>query len=224
MPNIEPIDDPAIPGILSIDRYSTYLAACSGDRAQAVRLYAWNVAMSAALWGGFNVMEVALRNAMHEQLAKLARREDWWNGQVPLFPYERQRVTDVVQEMTREKGAALKPGHVVADLTLGFWVKLLANGYHQRLWVPALQYAFPNIKGLRRDLHRDLERLRKLRNRVAHHEPVFARNLADDHAKVLAVLDTISPAARAWADHDSRAPQVLATRCATILGQVPTSF
>ena len=226
MPNInsEPIDNAAIPAVLSLDRHSTYLAACHGDQARAVRLYGWNVAISAALWGGFNIMEVALRNAMHEQLTKLAGREDWWNGRLPLFPYEQSKVTDVVAAMMAEKGAALRPGHVVADLTLGFWVKLLANGYHQRLWVPALQFAFPNINRRRRDLHRDLERLRKLRNRAAHHEPVFARNLADDHARVLSVLDTISPAAKDWVDHDSRVPQVLATRQAMVDGQVPTSF
>ena len=224
MPAMDPIDDAAIPAVLSIDRHSTYLLACRGDQAQAVRLYAWNVAISAALWGGFNVMEVALRNAMHEQLTKLAGREDWWNGSIPLFAYERNQVADAVAAMTAQKGPALTPGHVVADLTLGFWVKLLANGYHQRLWVPALQFAFPHSTGLRRDLHRDLERLRKLRNRAAHHEPVFARNLADDHAKVLLVLATISPAARTWVDHDSRVPQVLAARQATVQGQLPTSF
>ncbi|MDR1790860.1 MAG: hypothetical protein LBR20_04270 [Propionibacteriaceae bacterium] len=105
-PIICPIDDPAIPCILSLDRHSTYLDACNGDQGQAVRLYAWNVAISAALWGGFNVMEVALRNTMHTQLARWVGREDWWNGKVPLFPFEQQKVADVVQAMKQEKGSA----------------------------------------------------------------------------------------------------------------------
>lgn len=178
MTNTEPIDDPAIPRVLSTDRYATFLAACNGNQEQAVRLCSWNIAMSAALWGGFSVMEIALRNAMHDQLVRWVNRDDWWNGNVPLFPLEKNKIIEAVRSVSKEKGPRLTAGHVVADLTLGFWVKLLSNGYHQRLWVPALQYAFPNITGTRRDLHRDLERLRKLRNRIAHHEPIFARNLS----------------------------------------------
>jgi hypothetical protein len=56
-------------------------------------LYVWNVAISAALWGGFNVMEVALRNTMHTQLALWVGMEDWWNGKVPLFPFGGQSPT-----------------------------------------------------------------------------------------------------------------------------------
>jgi len=220
----EAIDDPAIPILLSPSRYSTYLAASSGDQAQAVRLYAWNVAMSSALWGDFHVLEVTLRNAMNDQLCAHFGRADWWDARIPLHPFESDRIRDAISGVRAQQGPGYTPGHVVAELSFGFWTGLLANRYHQRLWVPILQHAFPHMVGTRRDLHRDLERLRRLRNRTAHHEPVFARNLADDHVKTLLVLNMISPAAHAWVAHDSRIPAVLATRQATIHGQVPTSF
>ena len=221
---IDPIDDPAIPGLLSAGRYATYLAATSGNQAQAVRLYAWNVAMCSALWGDFHVLEVTLRNALHDQLVAASGRVDWWNAALPLHQFETARINEAIREVAAQKGPAATPGHVVAELNFGFWTGLLANRYHQRMWVPILQYAFPHNQGTRRGLHADLERLRRLRNRTAHHEPVFARNLADDHATTLAVLGMISPAARAWVAHDSRIPAVLATRQAVLLGQQPTSF
>jgi len=220
----DPIDDPAIPGLLSRDRFSTYLAATGGNQKQAVRLYAWNVAASSALWGDFNVLEVALRNSLSDQLAAAAGQVDWWNAALPFHRFEITRLTQAVHDVASQKGTSATPGHVVAELSLGFWTGLLGNKYHQRLWVPILQHGFPQIIGTRRALHTDLERLRRLRNRVAHHEPVFARNLAHDHARTLAVLEMICTPARAWVARDSRIPAVLADRQPTISGQIPTSF
>jgi len=220
----DPIDDPAIPGLISPGRLSTYLASTGGDKRQAVRLYAWNVAASAALWGDFNVLEIALRNALNDQLTVAAGQADWWNASIPFHRFEVTRLTQAVHEVTTEKGRSATPGHVVAELSLGFWTGLLGNKYHQRLWVPFLQHAFPHMIGTRRALHADLERLRRLRNRVAHHEPVFARNLAHDHGRTLAVLEMICAPARVWVAHDSRLPSVLAERQLTISGQLPTSF
>jgi len=224
MTTTDPIDDPAIPALLSLDRHSTYLSATGGDAAQAVRLYSWNVAVSSALWGDFHVLEVTLRNALHEQLSEYAGQDDWWTTPMPLHISEIRRVSEAVRAVSSLKGPAATPGHVVADLSFSFWTGLLANRYHQRLWVPALRYAFPHISCTRRDLHRDLERLRRLRNRTAHHEPVFARDLPSDHSKVLRVLGMISPAARAWVAHDTRIPAVLAARHPTVIGQRPTTF
>jgi len=168
MTSVQPIDDPAIPGLPSLSRHATYLAATHGIQPQAVRLYAWNVTISSALWGDFHVLEVTLRNALNDQLVAHTGRPDWWNASLPLHSFETSRINDAIREVTTQKGRAGTPGHIVAELNFGFWVGLLANKYHQRLWVPILQHAFPHIRGSRRDLHRDLERLRRLRNRTAH--------------------------------------------------------
>jgi hypothetical protein len=53
---------------LSRQRLATYVNAAGGDREQAVRLYTWNTAVSAAFYGPLQGLEVALRNAMHGQL------------------------------------------------------------------------------------------------------------------------------------------------------------
>ena len=47
----------------------TYLRAVQGDREKALHLYTWNTAISAAFYGPLQGLEVALRNAMHRQLA-----------------------------------------------------------------------------------------------------------------------------------------------------------
>jgi hypothetical protein len=41
-----------------------------------------------------------------------------------------------------------------------------------------------------------------VRERIADHEPIFARNLAGDYSQVLAPLAAIDPAIRMWAEQD----------------------
>ena len=75
----------------------------------------------------------------------------------------------------------------MAGANFGDWVSLLDSGdarskefnYEKFLWEPALQNAFPFLPpGMRRkELHGRMNALRSFRNRVAHHEPIFHRNL-----------------------------------------------
>ena len=218
------VDITELARLLSAGRLATYIDACRGDKEEAVRLYAWNVAVASAFWGGFNVLEVAVRNVIHSQLARLAGREDWWTAGLRLHPFEHQRISDAISTARRAKGDGMQPGHVVAELSFGFWTGLLANRYHQRLWVPALSQAFPCLTGRRRDLHRKQESLRKLRNRIAHHEPIFGRDLAADHDRLVSVLSAISPAAVVWVQSNSRVPDVLACRTSVTAGVASSAF
>lgn len=217
-------DSAELSRLLTPGRLGTYQRACHGDSAKALRLYAWNISAASALWGSFNVLEVALRNVIHTELGTLAEREDWWNAALPLHPFEKQRVADAQLSAQRAQRDNIQTGHVVAELNLGFWTGLLANKYHQRLWVPALHQAFPHLRSKRRDLHRKLETLRKLRNRIAHHEPIFARNLSADHDRLLNIIHAISPPAVDWVELHTRVPETIAHRQAVIDGSQTTTF
>ena len=93
---------------------------------------------------------------------------------------------------------------MVATLAFGFWVALLGAGsrieragpkadYEKTLWRPALRGAFSHRAPLtRRQAHKPLDALRALRNRIAHHEPVFARPLREDHDRILEVTGWIT--------------------------------
>jgi len=215
---LEPVDDSRLLPLISGARLSTYQAACAGDMAMAMRLYTWNIQVSAAAWSDLSVLEVSLRNSINIQLESYAGKADWWFSRRVVLRAEQ---SDPVR-MASRGGAS--PGSVVASLTFGFWTALLANRYHQVLWVPAIHLAFPGYVGRRGALQQELEALRRLRNRLAHHEPVFNRDLAADHRSILQVLGWISPAVQAWVEHDSRLPAVIASRLDVITGNRTTSF
>lgn len=221
---VDPSTLTSLPSIVSTSRLTPYVASCNGAADEAIRLYSWNIEAGAAILGASAALEVGVRNAMHRELTTGWGQEDWWNA-APLAVKEIDQISEVCGYLTRRRGAgAWFAGHVVAELKASFWEGLLANRYHQALWVPALQHAFPTYQGRRGDLRNKMERLRLLRNRAAHHEPVHARDLTVDHRYMCELAGYVSPDLMTWVASHSRLPDVVANRVATVTGQRHTRF
>jgi hypothetical protein len=223
---MKPIDPAAIPRLIDAigpSRFGTFTKATGENITEAIRLYSWNVDVSASLWGGFHILEVTLRNAFHAELAHCLGLSDWWAA-APLSIEDEKAISDAVRFLRRAKRDAWEPDDPVAELSFGFWIGLIANRYHARFWTPALRNAVPHYSGRRGHLHTALERLRKLRKRVAHHEPIFERDLSYDHAMLLSLLGYVNPASRMWAHSHSRLPAILKGKPATLDGTRPTRF
>jgi hypothetical protein len=210
----------ALVASLSPERIATYMAAAGGDREKAMRLYTWNTAVSAAFYGPLQGLEVALRNAMHRSLA--ARYgPDWYDNPACQFDAGTLHRIGNAKDKLRRDGHTVDPPHVVAALPFGFWVALLGRGgksavlgtpkrnYEMTLWRPCLHLAFPHTRASRAQVHQPLDYLRTFRNRLAHHEPVFARHLEADYASILTVTGWICPRTRDWIAHHSRIADIL---------------
>lgn len=210
----------ALESSLSPERIATYVMAADGDKEKALRLYTWNTAISAAFYGPLQGLEVAVRNAMHRQLeAKYAA--DWYDN--PLCGLDAgalNRIDDAKNKL-QTGNYPIDPPHIVAELPFGFWVSLLGKGgrprfpetskrnYDMTLWRPTLYKAFPNSRRSRSDTHSPLDYLRTLRNRIAHHEPIFNRHLEKDYQSILDVTEWICPKTAEWIKHHSRIEELL---------------
>ncbi|MFF3409068.1 hypothetical protein ACFYW8_23255 [Streptomyces sp. NPDC002742] len=198
----------------SPSRMAPYLAAAGSPR-EAVKLYRWNVEASAALYEALHIFEVVLRNAIHEQMTQWHQaqgRPGTWLTHPPDeltsrskedLAKARSRARDALAQKPRQPGAATSPsltdGDIVAQLTLGFWRFMLASRYTHDLWHDAIRYAFPELRQQRlSDVEGPVVRLHWLRNRVAHLEPVFVRNLHLDLKDMKTVLGYICPRTQAW--------------------------
>ena len=199
---------------LSHERLGTYLSAKGGDREEAVRLHVWNTAVSAAFYEPLQILEVTLRNAMNLRLG--ARYGVAWydNDRVGLNRGALDRISHTKEKLGRE-GYVVNPHRIVAAQSFGFWVSLLGPGgrgadYEMTLWRPALRKTFPHCDTLiRSDAHSQLNTLRTLRNRIAHHEPIFSRNLGEEYELILKIAGWISPTTRTWIEYQSRAPSLI---------------
>jgi hypothetical protein len=201
--------------LLSRARLSPYLASVGGDDHEALRLYGWNSAISGAFYESLHYVEVGLRNAMDRKLADWSRRRQtslpWYlDPQIPLTPPTRRGIEAARVNATRGTRVEVH-GKVIAELTFGFWWSLLAAEYNRRLWQPYLHTAFEG--SVRRALlHSELNELRLLRNRIAHHEPIHHWDLAHAYRRLVDVAARISPLLGARIESTTRVPAVLADR------------
>jgi hypothetical protein len=174
-------------------RLGTYRAIAADDD-HAWALYRWNIDLAAALTPLACDVEVTLRNTIHSQLTARFGRVDWWaSTDLVVDDMTSETIGEVVRRHKKQlaKGT-IGPGKVIADLMLGTWVMLLSRGgtsalgraidYEANLWRPALRFGFatgtftPTGRARRptRDaVHLRASNLQRLRNRSAHHEPIF---------------------------------------------------
>ena len=180
----------------------------------------WNTAISAAFYGPLQGLEVALRNAMHRELAG-RYGPDWYDNPACQFDAGTLNRIASAKDNLRREGYTVDPPHVVAALPFGFWVTLLGRGgrsavlgaprrsYEMTLWRPCLHRAFPHARASRAQVHQPLDYLRTFRNRIAHHEPVFTRHLEADYGSILTVAGGLCPENADWIAHHSRVVDLL---------------
>ena len=159
-------------------------------------------------------------------------RADWWDDRAiklhaVLVKQRNQAKADALY-VAKKHSRSVVADDVVAALTIGFWGGLLASGgplqFETAYWQPFLHRAFPHYVGSRADLHIDVNSLRLFRNRIAHHEPVFNRHLAADHATVVRVAGYIDPDCATYIDSQSRVPEVLARKARAVDHGYATRF
>jgi hypothetical protein len=200
---------------ISAPRFRTYEDATTTAQ-EALTLYAWNARASAAFYVSLQGLEVTLRNSFHRELS-ITFGEEWLtDSPSQLLPEQRRLVNDAVvqlKKLGRQQGA----DDVVAALSLGFWLSLLTKSY-EMLWRKALYRAFPNAKavvgrGLNRpDALEKLNHIRILRNRIAHHEPIFPRHLEADAKSIIDVIRWMSTDTADWYFAISNVNEVLLER------------
>ncbi len=190
---------------ISPERFGTYERLADGDELAAFYLYTLNAALGSAFHGPLQALEVALRNSVHALMTAAEGRA--WYDTAPLHETQRAAIRGARQALRRERKPET-PGGIIASTNLGFWVGLFAKRYDASLWRPVLHRAFDPTPARRR-VHGQLDRVRTLRNRIAHHEPIVQRNLRADYETILWLLDLLSSVKAAWVRHYSRVPDIL---------------
>lgn len=209
-----------LPDVISAPRFATYLQVRDNRAAPALALYQWNLEVSAAFIVPLHICEVGVRNGVTQAL-EAVHGPDWpWSSgfarSLPrpkaLWQYDPQ------DDLRRVAGRAITVGRVVAELKFAFWEKLFTRGQDARLWRPHFHTAFPGappaipVAKAREQAFADLQAIRKFRNRIAHHEPIFARDLPADYTRLRQMIAWRNPAAATWLDRIERITALLRDR------------
>lgn len=211
------MSDQWIDAWLGAPRFRMYVDGCGGDRVRALALYEWNVTLGQALMRDISHFEIALRNAYDAAIQNQWRGSDHWlldpesPAVTPIWRVKKdssglKRGTDVNHLNRRAVDAAVKKcggakatsGKVMAELSFGFWSHLTTASHEKSVWVPYLHHAYPQGTN-RASVDKIIGSVNSVRNRIAHHEPIFDRKRTPDlepslvHTGLLSVLTMIAP-------------------------------
>jgi len=177
--------------------------------------YLWNVSLSEALYPTLHILEVALRNEVYQSVSRTFHPH--WLYQVSpviLQPEEQDFVDSIIQQRFQRPGKRLvDESQLIAELTLGFWVRLF-NARYEMLWRKLLKDkttfpALPRHLRKRKTLSTRLNRIRDLRNRIFHHEPIWHwMDLGQKHGELLEAIYWINPSLRLSVDIIDNFPKV----------------
>jgi hypothetical protein len=233
------VDPDDLERLISPHRFATYLADVGGDRERAVALYHWTGKLAGAWTEDLRCLEIIFRNTVHNALtahhSALGNRaagvawfdnpkwvkHHWWNAAA------QTSLDDARRRAGHLPPSFPKPDAVVAELGFGFWRYVVSARYEQSFWVPVLDAVFaavpaPTAARRRERLEANVKVLHKLRNRIAHHEPIFkpttfygsgvVYSAADQSEMLFEVLDWIDPGLATWARSNSSVGALLARR------------
>lgn len=207
-------------------RLSTYLAAAGGDAGRAADLYLWATELSGALHAQLSFVELAVRNAIDRQLVTWNDAQGYGPGwtadgsAAPLLYQILRKPLNDARTWADKEAAVRHPRHprhglgvthddVVSQLMFGAWVKTIrpisqseSNDRQKQLWTEAMGGAFPHADQSdagRQAIGAQLETMRQLRNRVAHHDNLLAVDIRHRQNGILSLLSKVDPALPALA-------------------------
>ena len=182
--------------------FETYREACSVERfahhksgktdIDALTSYAWNIALSEALYPSLQNLEIGLRNRIASAISD-SYGNPWWFDD-PAIVDGTLEMDDVERAEARlqKRGMAITPPAIISELNFGFWSRLLASHYDVAIWRKAgiIQAVFPYMPHPRRrkEAFERFDQIRILRNHVFHHESILHLDLRKEHADIMQAM------------------------------------
>lgn len=208
----------SIPHIISEPRFATYLRYCKNDRRDALTLYQWNLELSSAFVVPLHFLEVSIRNTVVEALEDVHTANwPWTQGFLISLPDPKSGYSP---RKNLQKIAQKQPtmGKVVAELSFVFWERMFTKRHDSRLWSGRINSLLGNapselsVKQIRATVHDDLRAIRNLRNRIAHHEPIFSRNSTADYETIYRLMLWRSEVTAEWMNDIQRVTKLISER------------
>lgn len=181
-------------------RLENYRHAGGSDLDMVIN-YFHNLELSEALYPTLQAFEIALRNSVHLTLTQY-HQDPYWFDQSGFLPQRQSRNIGEARAALTRDGKSHDPDRIIAELHFGFWHSMFNSPFEQSLWRPnqsaLIGQVFPLTPRKQRNRQSAwdrIDRIRIIRNRVMHYEPIWQRaRLADDHGAILEALNWISPA------------------------------
>lgn len=170
------MDRKAIEKLISLERLEPYVKYHIDNFDKAVEHYKANIEISEAFYPLLAVLEIVLRNNFDYQFKRMFNDDFWFEnpGFIKIASrFQIDRVSEARNTILREK-KSITSGGIISELSFGFWTSLLDSKFERTLW-KNIRLSFPNCpKNIRKrkTMSAKFNGIRKLRNRIFHHESV----------------------------------------------------
>lgn len=203
---------------LNAQRMQPFLREAKGEAGLALRLYAWNGRLADALRFPLELAECITRERIAGAL--VARYGQQWHVDAQflndLEPDANAKLQKTVAERTRATGRPPAAGsELVHHLTFGFWGYLFTVRFVSQLWLKRIKVAFPHLAPGLNDqdaatkVHTSLKVLVALRNRVAHHDPVWSPSPNEQQKYIEDYIALACPHMAEWARYHATVAPIL---------------
>ena len=214
----------ALEAQISSKRYSTFLKKAGHKDDFAFQLYLYNARLAKAFLFPLHVVEVVLRNAIDEILC--SQYSSQWHldaNFLSILTEESLATLNKARTRASKRGALPQKDDLVSRLTFDFWSNLFRPEYDRSLWQTNIKSLFPlNPTITRASLQALAISINNFRNRIAHHEPIFALDVSLAYRQIIDVVSYRSATAEAWVRSHSTVHKVMRTKPSSGLGAGPS--
>lgn len=177
--------------VLSEERLKAYQVSDQATQIDRLAAKAWNMALCGSLYPILQLVEISLRNSIHNAMSNYIGKMDWFCDPEVVGKREFQLYQNTLKNLEQLHRKS-DPNHILSELNFGFWTNLLSREYERNIWHPLIKRIFPNCpKNMRRRslIFQRYMAIRKLRNRVFHHQRIW--HISDLEQKKTDVVETM---------------------------------
>ena len=171
------------------------------DKYKAVGLCTLNLVISESLYFALSMFEVTLRDSINQSLVEHYGIDWTFQGKVK-YHSESIRMNVDPQRSTYKKynlSENALNNKVVSDMNLHYWTNII-DPINSELWKEIGNKSVFN----KREIYRKADRLRKLRNRIAHLQSIVQSNLRRRYDDCREIIGLLSQDRLAWCDSNCR--------------------
>lgn len=199
--------------VFSTERMDKYFTKYPDNEQYAIAHYHLNIELSEGFYQCLSMFEIAFRNSLNRELTE-SFGANWFLKfeSIPGLRNLKNNINTAKKQIVK-RNETITANKIVAELTLGFWVRLLNAEYDRILWKP-LRKAFPYLEKRRRQRNKvsaPINKIRNFRNRVFHHEPISWNldKLEEIHHTILEVMHWLNADLPAIVNNYDRIPELL---------------
>lgn len=189
---------------MSSKRMRRYVTACGGDTRKGMKLYRMNLHLAEEMFTIVSCYEVALRNAI-DNIMVASNGNDWLRDAIQLGGiFDNPKFHNTTRMMKKVYAELVSNGKysnskMLSAMEFGVWKYMysspqyLATGRQLLKAFPNKPKSTPAIQYNNQYIFNELDAVNRIRNRIAHHEPVcFLQGLDQiSTAHLLSVYDKI---------------------------------